>query len=100
MPAGKNSNIPTFPTSPTAPTSPTPLVRFFTSIYTLLLLYTIAALAFWGFSLDHQSRIIYNIERADLPHEIDSIAQPIIYQQRLDSLNKRFEDRTKQYIGE
>ncbi len=75
-------------------------MRFFTTIYTLLLLYTIAALLFWGFSLQRQSRIIYNIERADLQHQIDSVREPAHYQQELASLTARLDKRRKQYFGE
>ncbi len=75
-------------------------MRFFTTIYTLLLVYTIAALLFWGFSLQRQSRIIYNIERADLRHQIDSAREPTHYQQELASLAARLDKRKKQYFGE
>lgn len=75
-------------------------MRFFTTIYTLLLFYTIAALLFWGFSLQRQSRIIYNIERADLQHQIDSVRQPEVYQRQLSELNERLDKRKKQYFGE
>ncbi len=75
-------------------------MRFFTSIYTLLLLYTIAALLFWGFSLQRQSYIIYNIERADLRHQIDSVREPDRYQRELSGLTERLDKRKKQYFGE
>lgn len=75
-------------------------MRFFSSVYILLLLYTISALLFWGFSLQKQSRVIYGVQRAALTHEIDSIRQPALYAERVAALDKRLDSRTKQYIGE
>ncbi len=69
-------------------------------IYILLLLYAIAALLFWGMSLQRQSRTIYEIERADLPHQIDSATQPGLFQQKKSELNLRLKKRRSQYIGE
>lgn len=75
-------------------------MRFVTSIYTLLLLYTIAALLFWGFSLQRQSRDLYNIERRYVQHHLDSVRQPALYQQKVRELEKRFAKRKSQYLGE
>ncbi len=75
-------------------------MRFFTTVYTLLLLYTIAALLFWGFSLQRQSGIIYDVERASLHREIDSVREPGVYAQRLDELSDHLDKRKKQYLGE
>lgn len=72
----------------------------FNIIYVLLLLYAIAALLFWGLSLQRQSRTIYQIERADLPHQIDSVRQPALYKQKLGELTVRMHKRRSQYIGE
>lgn len=75
-------------------------MRFFTSIYTLLLLYTISALLFWGFSLARQSRIIYDIERASLTEKVDSLREPETYARKLGELNRRLDSRRKQFTGE
>jgi signal transduction histidine kinase len=75
-------------------------MRFFTTIFTLLLLYTVAALLFWGVSLQRQSRIIYTIELSDLRYQIDSAKQPAQYNQRLFDLTDRFQKRKQQYYGE
>ena len=75
-------------------------MRFFYTVYTLLLLYTIAALLFWGFSLQRQSKFIYGVERAALHGEIDSIKHPGLYAQRLSELSRRLDSRKKQYFGE
>jgi len=75
-------------------------MRFFTVVFTLLLIYTVSALMFWGLSLQRQSRTIYEIEREALQREIDSINQPELYASRINVLNMRLESRHKQYIGE
>ncbi len=69
-------------------------------IYLLLLLYVVAALLFWGFSLQKQSVIIYEAERRALPFQIDSLQQPALYQQKLAAIETKRVSRTKQYFGE
>ncbi|MEO6831732.1 MAG: HAMP domain-containing sensor histidine kinase [Chitinophagaceae bacterium] len=75
-------------------------MRFFTIVFTLLLLYTVAALIFWGFSLQKQSRIIYDTERAALHQKLDSVAQPEQYRRELTELDEHLQSRHKQYFGE
>lgn len=75
-------------------------MRVFSSVYILLLLYTISALLFWGFSLQKQSREIYSVQRAALAREIDSNSQATVYAERLAALDTRLQSRTKQYLGE
>ena len=75
-------------------------MRFFSTVYTLLLVYTIAALLFWGFSLQRQSHKIYDVERDALIHEIDSTKQPGLYRERLGELEDHLASRKKQYLGE
>jgi signal transduction histidine kinase len=75
-------------------------MRFFTTVYTLLLLYTVAALLFWGFSLQRQSRIIYDVERSALVRETDTVRQEAFYRERLADLNVQLDKRKKQYLGE
>lgn len=69
-------------------------------LYVLLLLYVVAALLFWGFSLQRQSRIIYEAERRALPLQLDSNQNPELYQQQLAAMEERRVTRTKQYYGE
>lgn len=66
----------------------------------LLLVYAISALLFWGFSLQRQSRTIYEIEREDLHHQVDSVRQPALYKKTLADMDDRLEKRRQQYIGE
>jgi signal transduction histidine kinase len=78
-------------------------VRFLTSVYsvyTLLLLYTIAALLFWGFSLNRQSQVIYDVQRDNLQHQIDSVKDAALYHSLLADLDNQREKRSKQYLGE
>jgi signal transduction histidine kinase len=72
----------------------------FTTVFVLLLMYAISALLFWGSSLQQQSRTIYEIEREDLGHQIDSVRQPLLYQKSLKELGDRLQKRRNQYIGE
>lgn len=75
-------------------------MRFFTIVFSLLLVYTVAALIFWGISLQKQSRIIYDTEREALHQKLDSIAQPQQYQTELAELDAHLQSRHKQYFGE
>lgn len=74
--------------------------RLLKILYVLLLLYVVAALLFWGFSLQRQSRIIYESELRTLPLQIDSNQNPELYRQRLAAIEARRQLRTKQYFGE
>jgi signal transduction histidine kinase len=75
-------------------------MRVFTTVYTLLLVYIIAALVFWFISLQKQSRMIYEKDVATLHIQIDSIANPGLYQSTLQTHEEKKESRTKQYTGE
>jgi signal transduction histidine kinase len=75
-------------------------IRFFTTVHLLLFAYIVAALLFWGFSLNRQSIRIFEGERDALHHRIDSVAQPVQYQQELAQLRAKLNSRTKQYLGE
>jgi signal transduction histidine kinase len=75
-------------------------MRFFSTLHLLLFAYTVAALVFWGLSLQRQSRRIYALEEAALRTEIDSIAQPDVFSQRKEVLLERKRARRSQYIGE
>lgn len=75
-------------------------MRLFTSVHLLLLTYIIAALLFWGFSLQKQSLRIYEQERLTLAGRVDSSAQPLLYASKLSQLQQKRDKRTKQYLGE
>jgi len=75
-------------------------MRIFTVLHILLFTYVIAALVFWGFSLQKQSHSIFEQQRMLLASDIDSTKYPQLYHRHLDELVQKQERRTKQYIGE
>ncbi|RYE25613.1 MAG: GHKL domain-containing protein [Sphingobacteriales bacterium] len=75
-------------------------MKLFNTVYILLLCYIIAALVFWGFSLQKQSGIIFQHERSLLGTVADSSTQPLWFASKMQELEIKRERRTKQYIGE
>ncbi len=75
-------------------------MRFFGFVFTLLLIYVLAALIFWGHSLQKQSRIIYEAERQTLHFRIDSTIYPVLYDREAQELEQRLNMRRSQYYGE
>jgi len=75
-------------------------MRVFSSLYLLLLGYVIAALVFWGFSLQKQSQQIYDQQVIMLKTTVDSTSHPYIYNYRLAELKHNRANRIKQYLGE
>lgn len=75
-------------------------MRFFNVIYLLLLVYIIAALVFWGLSLNKQSKVIYEQELLHLRSQIDSsLHEKAFLAQKTEIEEKRIR-RKKQFIGE
>lgn len=75
-------------------------MRFFTSIYLLILAYIIAALVFWEVSLQKQSGRIYAQEVTTLRNQVDSTRLPNIYKHEMHMLKEKLDSRTTQYIAE
>lgn len=75
-------------------------MRFFNTIYLLLLIYTIAALIFWGLSLQRQSEKIFEQQALHLRSQVDSVRSPVAYFEEMQKLKATRERRKKQYIGE
>jgi len=75
-------------------------MRFFTSVHLLLLAYIIAAIVFWEISLQQQSGRIYAQEVITLKSRIDSLHDPVTYNQELNGLEHKLSMRKSQYIGE
>ncbi|HTN46754.1 MAG TPA: HAMP domain-containing sensor histidine kinase [Flavipsychrobacter sp.] len=75
-------------------------MSIFSTLYSLLLAYIVAALVFWGISLYKQSERIYEQEMIHLRTQVDSVAYP----QKFVNAKHEFEDkrirRIKQYSGE
>ena len=75
-------------------------MRLFSLLYTLLLVYIVAALVFWGFSLVKQSQIIFEKEVVILQDHIDSAATPQLFQKTKMDLEEKENKRRYQYFGE
>lgn len=75
-------------------------MRLFTSVHLLLLAYIVAALLFWGLSLQKQSLYVYEQDRLALISRVDSTKYPLFFATELRALQRKRDTRTKQYIGE
>jgi signal transduction histidine kinase len=75
-------------------------MRFFTTVHLLLLAYIIAALVFWGTSLQRKSAEIYAQGVISLHREIDSNLYPKEYRIQRKKLDAKLESSKNQYIGE
>jgi K+-sensing histidine kinase KdpD len=75
-------------------------MRFFTTIYTLLLAYIIAALVFWGYSLHKQSEQIFGLEVIHLRSQVDSTARAEEFTTEMEKKQQKRANRKKQYLGE
>lgn len=73
-------------------------MRLITILYFLLLAYVIAALVFWGHSLNKQSAIIYEHEVREL--ERRNLILNVNYQENLEEIQQRYNMRKAQYLGE
>ena len=76
------------------------LMKVFTSVHILLLLYVVVALVFWEISLQKQSARIYTQDYQILKTRIDSTHAPADYNANLSAIRKSYSMRTKQYVGE
>lgn len=75
-------------------------MRLLTFLYSLLLVYIIAALVFWGISLNKQSAVIVNNEIDALHSHIDSLERPQDYQKAYLAIEERGNNRKRQYLYE
>ncbi|PQJ09677.1 two-component sensor histidine kinase [Flavipsychrobacter stenotrophus] len=75
-------------------------MRFFSSIYVLLLAYIVTAVVFWEMSLQKLSGRIYAQQLITLQTSIDSTAHPAEYNKELQERREDLTRRTKQYIAE
>lgn len=75
-------------------------MKFFNTLYLFLLAYIIAALVWWGMSLNQQSEQLYKQEMNSLQASVDSILQRDLYQTKIKQLEERRAIRKKQYLGE
>lgn len=75
-------------------------MRFISVIYILLLVYIIAAIAFWGHTLDQQSQTIYRSEIKALQEHVDSVNEYEAYRAQKKEIDNRLNVRKRQYAGE
>jgi len=75
-------------------------MRFFTSIYLLLLIYIMAALAWWEIDLQKQSAQIFEKDVSILRFENDSLKNPAVFIEKLDMLKHKRSLRKVQFVGE
>jgi len=75
-------------------------MRVISVLYFLLLSYMIAALLFWGHSLDRQNGIIFKNELEALHSHIDSVQQPEAYLEQFNAIKEHENARKRQYMGE
>lgn len=71
----------------------------FTIAYTLLFIYVIAAILFWGYSLNKQSKLIYNLEKEKI-ELLQKTSDNFEVERELKLIDEKRERRTKQYWGE
>ncbi len=71
----------------------------FTIAYTLLFLYVVSAIVFWGYSLHKQNNIVYNLEIEKLNlKNLNSSSE--VYKTELHKIDDKKKRREKQYWGE
>lgn len=75
-------------------------MRYFNTLFLLLLAYIIAALVYWGLLLNKQSRIIYEQEIFHLRSQIHRGELPRQFIEQKTEFEDKRERRKKQYIGE
>jgi len=75
-------------------------MRVISFLYFLLLVYIIAAIVFWGISLNKQSAVIVENEIDALHSHIDSVARPAEYKIAFDKITESYNTRKRQYLGE
>jgi len=75
-------------------------MRIFSLVYLLLLVYIIAALVFWGFSLQKQNEQLFAQQVIILNATIDSTTSQQEYNTRLNDLKTHYHLRIDQFVGE
>jgi signal transduction histidine kinase len=71
----------------------------FTIAYTLLFLYVMAAIVFWGYSLTKQAGVVYTLERQTLESRKAQLTAAD-FEQEVKRIEEKKERRRKQYLGE
>ena len=71
-----------------------------TAIYWMLLLYIIAALIWWFISLNTQNATMKNLKIHELNTTIDSVSNPLLFQNELKKINIEHSRNKSKYLGE
>lgn len=74
--------------------------RALSFLYFFMLLYTIAALIWWGILLHQQSKQITDYKVQALRLQVDSLSRPVDYRLAMQAIEREEERRTWKYIGE
>lgn len=69
-------------------------------LHFMLFFYVVAALVFWGVSLEKQSQLLFNKEQQLLLVEYKNQTHTTAFQQQLQQIANKRDRRTKQYIAE
>jgi len=69
-------------------------------LHFLLFFYVVAALVFWGVSLEKQSQLLFDNEKKLLLVEYKNQTHTADFQQQLQQITNKRDRRTKQYIAE
>src|SRR5690606_12861990 len=69
-------------------------------IYIFLLIYIVAALFFWGLSLQQQNHKIYQYEQASLIEHRDTFNSEDTYKKAAENIHERYINRNFQFLGE
>lgn len=75
-------------------------MRLFNAMFLLLFSYIVAALIFWGVSLERQSERIYQQDLKLLYQRTDSVGERVVFEQAQAALQDKRKRRRSQYIGE
>lgn len=69
-------------------------------VYIFILVYIIAALLFWGHTLNVQSKTIYEYQKKELALRVDSVEQPMQFKISDNTLKEKLSKRNRQYTSE
>ncbi len=75
-------------------------MRFFTSVYIILLIYIVSALVYWEMCLQKQNGQIYAQQVFTLRTEVDSMRQPVLFHNELSRLEEAVVRHEHQYLAE
>jgi signal transduction histidine kinase len=75
-------------------------MRIVSILYFILLAYIIAAILFWGSTLNKQNELIVRNEIEALNNKVDKINDPVAFRDEYNAIKERENSRKRQYLGE